>query len=322
MSLKHDFTHYRGEWILLLATLAAAFGWLFSKSAIAELPAVTFVSLRFGAAALIFLPFAFRGLGRLSRKQWQQSLLVGLSFSLYLFFWVLGVKHTQELGKGAFLLSLAMLAAPLIAWLIYQERPIRRFWLALPIAVLGMIFLAASGLSSGGGLGLDTLFFLLTALWAGIQFVLNSRCAKSVPILPLTFIQLAMVGLSSGFYALLAEDMPSSVGSMTWLWLALSVLIGTNARFLLQTFGQKLSDVGNGALIMILEPVWTMLLSVMFMQEMLGTSKIIGCVLILLALLLYRVKRLPKTASLHGKKSRKQVDISLSAASPCIKKGD
>lgn len=288
------FKQYRGEWILLLATISAAFGWLFSKSAIAELPAVTFVSLRFGAAALIFFPFAFQGLKTMNSQQWRQSILVGCSFSLYLFFWVLGVKYTTELGKGAFLLSLAMLAAPLIAWLIYRQRPIFQFWIALPIAVFGMYLLASGSVSSGTGFQLDSFFFLLTALWAGIQFVLNSRYAQSVPILPLTFIQLAMVGGSSGLYALFMEDFPTHISSMTWVWLALSVLIGTNARFLLQTLGQKWSNVGNGALIMILEPVWTMLLSVIFMAEILNGTKMMACVFILLALVLYRMQTFPR----------------------------
>lgn len=136
------FQKHRGEFLLLLATLAAALGWLFSKSAIAELPAVAFVSLRFSIATLLFLPFALPQLRSLTRQQWKHSTLVGASFCLYLFFWVLGVKHTSELGKGAFLLSLAMLAAPLIAWLIYKQRPNQRFWFALPVAIIGMYLLA------------------------------------------------------------------------------------------------------------------------------------------------------------------------------------
>lgn len=75
------------------------------------------------------------------------------------------------------------------------------------------------------------------------------------------------------------------------MWLALSVLIGTNTRFLLQTWGQKLSDISNGALIMILEPVWTLLLSIMFMAEQMSLTKTVGSLFILAALLIYRSKQ-------------------------------
>lgn len=99
-----------------------------------------------------------------------------------------------------------------------------------------------------------------------------------------------MVGISSGIYSFFFEDFPSVVSSITWLWLALSISIGTNIRFLLQTWGQKESDLGNGALIMILEPVWTLLLSVAFMAEHLSMLKISGMGLILTALIIYRLK--------------------------------
>lgn len=281
---------YRGELLLLFATLAAAFGWLFSKNALAELPAVAFIALRFSIATLLFLPFALPQLRSLSKQQWKYSAFVGISFCLYLFFWVMGVKYTTELGKGAFLLSLAMLAAPLIAWLIFKERPIRRFWFALPAAVAGM-YLLAYNRSANSGFALDSFFFLLTALWAGIQFVLNSRYAQSVPVLALTVVQLGMVGISGSIYSFFMEDFPSPIGTATWLWLALSVVIGTNVRFLLQTWGQKESDLGNGALIMILEPVWTLLLSVAFMAETLSPAKTTGMILILSSLIIYRIKR-------------------------------
>ncbi|AHG85267.1 RhaT protein [Bibersteinia trehalosi USDA-ARS-USMARC-190] len=57
----------------------------------------------------------------------------------------------------------------------------------------------------------------------------------------------------------------------------------------MQTWGQKLSDLGNGALIMILEPVWTLLLSTLFMAENLSTTKIMGSTFVLSALLIYRL---------------------------------
>lgn len=279
---------YRGEWLLLLATLTAAFGWLFSKNAIVELPAVAFIALRFSFATLLFLPFALPQLKSLNRQQWRYAVFVGLSFCLYLFFWVMGVKYTTELGKGAFLLSLAMLAAPLIAWGLYRQRPIRRFWFALPSAIIGMYLLANNG-TEQSGFQLDTLFFLFTAFWAAVQFVLNSRYAQHLPVLALTTIQLSMVAISASIYSALFETFPSQISSPTWLWLTLSVLIGTNARFLLQTWGQKLSDLGNGALIMILEPVWTLLLSTLFMAENLSTTKIMGSTFVLSALLIYRL---------------------------------
>ncbi|MDF5372104.1 EamA family transporter, partial [Vibrio parahaemolyticus] len=45
---------------------------------------------------------------------------------------------------------------------------------------------------------------------------------------------------------------------------------------------------GNAALIMILEPVWTVILSVLWYGEVLTANKLVGCVLILFSLIIYR----------------------------------
>ncbi|AIL32726.1 DMT family transporter [Basilea psittacipulmonis] len=285
-------TKYYGEIILFITTIAAALGWLFSKHAIAGLSAVAFVSLRFCFAGLIFLPFALPQMRQMNRKQWKNALLVGITFSFYLFFWVLGVKYSTELGKGAFLLSVAMLISPMVAWLFFRQIPSKPFWYAFPIAILGIYFLANT--QGKGSFALDSVFFLLAAIFAAIQFVLNNRYTQHVPVLALTTIQLLMVGLLNGMYSLIVEPIPTHVAFDTWLWLLLSVLIGTNARFLLQTLGQKHSDIGHAAIIMILEPVWTLLLSVIFMSEILNSGKILGIGLILVALIFFRLSHFIK----------------------------
>lgn len=77
---------YRGELILLVVTILAASGWLFSKYSLQELPPAGFISVRFLAAALLFLPFAYPQLRRLSREQFKSAVTVGSAFSLNCFY--------------------------------------------------------------------------------------------------------------------------------------------------------------------------------------------------------------------------------------------
>ncbi|QSA19887.1 EamA family transporter, partial [Vibrio furnissii] len=51
------FANLRAEIILVLTTLLAAAGWVFSKQAIQGLPPFGFIGLRFVTASLILLPF-------------------------------------------------------------------------------------------------------------------------------------------------------------------------------------------------------------------------------------------------------------------------
>lgn len=55
-----------------------------------------------------------------------------------------------------------------------------------------------------------------------------------------------------------------------------------------QLAGQKRTSVANAAIIKVLEPVWTVLLAALWYGEIMPAQKAIGCIVILLALVLYR----------------------------------
>ena len=80
---------------------------------------------------------------------------------------------------------------------------------------------------------------------------------------------------------------PTAIG-----WAVLAILLITNARFLLQTTAQKRCAIGNAAMIMVLEPVWTVILSVGLLGETFTWQKMVGGGLILIAILIYRLPTL------------------------------
>lgn len=278
---------YRGEAILFIVTLIAASGWFFSKYSIAEFPPLGFIGLRFSVAALLFLPFAYPQLKQLSKQQIIRATAVGLCYTFYLTLWLLGLLNSRHFGEGAFLVSLSMLIAPLLSWLFFKQAPHKLFRLSLPAAALGLYLLSYK--PGGLSLSLGSLIFLSSSLSAAIYFILNNKFARNIPVLSLTTIQIGVVGLCCSLYSLCFESWSQPISAQAWLWFAASVLIATNLRMLLQTMGQKYCDVTNGAIIMILEPVWTLMLSVLILHETLSVYKLAGCALILLALIIYRL---------------------------------
>ena len=275
----------RGELFILTATVLAAAGWLFSKEAILGLPPAGFVGWRFVLAALIMLPFCSQQLRATPLSLIAKGAAIGLVMTLNLIFWIQGISHSEGIGEGAFIMSLAMLMVPPLAWLVFKERPSRTFWLALPVAVIGLFLLTL-----GNGLSLSTgqLFFLAASLSLAMYFNLNGRFARRMDPVALTCIQLMVVGVMHLFYSAGFEQWPETISAMTWGWFAASVLLATSLRFGFQTVGQKFSDVGNAALIMMLEPVWTVLISVFWYHEPMPLQKVLGCILILVALFSYR----------------------------------
>lgn len=286
------FKHYRGELILLLVTLIAASGWFFSKNALTEFPTMGFIGWRFLLAFFLYLPFSYSALRSLSAQQVKRSSAVGFCYTIYLTLWMFGLINSQHFGEGAFLVSLSMLIVPLLAWLFFQEKPNRIFWLCFPIALSGLYLLAISKGELYFSLG--SLIFLSSSLAGAVYFVLNNRFSRDIPVLPLTTLQVGIVGLCCSLYSICFENYPEQISLSSWLWFSASVIIATNARMLLQTWGQKYCDVSNAAIIMILEPVWTMLLSLIFLGEHLTWLKVLGCSAIFIALVLYRLPILQK----------------------------
>lgn len=281
----------QADLFLVLTTVIAACGWIFSREAIAGMPVFAFIGLRFFGAALVLLPFC-RG-QRIAAEKLRQVIISGLWMALNLCLWIWSVSTTPSLGEGAFIMSLSMLFVPLVAWAMLKARPARAYWECLPVAVIGLALLS---LHTPVTFHPSQGWFLLTAFVQSIYFCYTSRCAREVPLLPLTAVQLAITGIAGLLLSVLFESWTQPFSVDTGMWLAASILIATSLRFGLQLQGQKYAAVASAAIIMVLEPLLTVIAASLWYGERLPLQKIIGGVLILLAQIWFRwrmIARLP-----------------------------
>lgn len=275
----------KAAWILIATTMLAGLGWIFSKETIQGLPPFGFIGLRFLVAATCLLPLCFKSFRQLNLVQLGQALGGGVILGLALLAWVHAISISDTLGEGAFIVSLSMIIVPIVAWALFKERPKRAFWFAMPIAVSGLAFLSLKG---GWNSSPGQIWFLANACLLALHFNINSKLAQKLPILLLTCIQLFVTGLIALIMSMLLENAPVSVDSSIWAWFAASAILATSLRYVMQTLGQKGCNPANAALIMLLEPIWTVILSIIWYGEQLSNNKVIGCSLILFALIFYR----------------------------------
>ncbi|MGP8307955.1 DMT family transporter [Vibrio sp. YIC-376] len=271
--------------ILVVTTMIAALGWIFSKETIQGLPPFGFIGSRFTIASLCLLPLCYRPLFSAKLRDVFSASVVGLLLGGAVMTWIYAISISDTLGEGAFIMSLSMLFVPIVAWVMFRQKPQRIFWLSLPIAVIG---LACLSLADGWKQSASQLWFLIAALLLALHFNVNSKYSQKLPVLLLTCIQLFWAGCLGLIVSYFVETFPSEVDTSIWWWFALSTLLATSLRYVMQTMGQKFVQAGNAALIMILEPVWTVVLSILWYGEVLTTNKFIGCLLILLSLVIYR----------------------------------
>ncbi|ELM3614669.1 DMT family transporter [Aeromonas sobria] len=282
--------------LMILVTLLAAAGWIFSKEAIHELPPAAFIGSRFLLAALLLLPLAWLREPPPTRAQLLRAAGCGTLLGTSLLLWVTAISQSDALGSGAFIMSVATLMAPLAAWAAFRAKPGRHYWLTLPIAIAGLLLLSSS---THWGVSLSLFWFLAAATSLGIQLAVHRHFAQSIPPTWLTCIQLAMTGLLGTLLSLLTEQWPEAgVSHGIWGWFAASVLIATTLRYWLLTHALSKMTTAHAALMMLLEPVWTLMLSTLVYNEPLGGAKLAGAGLVLGALVLYQLPLLLRSRRL------------------------
>lgn len=274
-----------GEWILVLVTMLAAFGWVCSKQAILAMPPLAFMAIRFLSASILLIPVCFYTHQGIAFTNIPKAVFAGVLQATNTIFWILAISLGGQLGEGSFIMSLSVLMAPIVGWLFFKEKPLSIFWISLPVAVIGLAFLS---LSNGWQTNINQLWFFTSAFAQAIFFIFNSRFVQKIAILPLITIQLFCTGFCCLILSILFETWPATVSYITVGWIIGSIFVATILRWALQLLGQKYVPVGNAAIIMILEPIFTTIAGIIIYDEPMSWTKWIGCLLILISLLIYR----------------------------------
>lgn len=274
-----------GEVFIFIATFVAGLGWVASKEVIQVMPAAHFIGIRFLLAAIILLPFCFSDICRLSMTARLQALGLGILLNLSILIWIYALSMTDSMGEGAFIMSSAVLMAPLVSWVIFNQKPQSAFWFALPIAIAGI---ACLSLTQSWQIAKSQLFFIFSALLSSLHFSLNKHFTAKINTPPLMCLQMFGAGCLSYCLSLFQSHPPIEMTHTTWFWLAVSILLSTSLRYTLQTMGQHRTSTASASIVMIMEPIWVLLLSMLIYQEKLPPQKLIGCLLIITALLLFR----------------------------------
>lgn len=286
----------KADLLLVLATLVAAAGWIFSKEALAGMPPLQFVGVRFLLAGVVLAALGWNQLRALDRAGLRGSLLVGTLFAMAMAFWIKGLEHARHLGEGAFISSLGIVLVPLIGRLFFGDRPPRLTWVAMPVALGGF---ACLSLEHGFRFEPGQWFFIAAAVVFAILLNLNSRVVRNVSPLALSAIQVSMVGGLMLPLSALTESWPDAVSTPVLGWLLASALIATTLRFFVQLYGQSLTTPSHAAVILMLEPMWTAIVAAWWFGERMTTLQFVGCGLIFAALVLSRwpwIRALLRTA--------------------------
>lgn len=268
------------------------------KSALHDISPVLFLALRFSlaAAALIAIWLVSWRAVRIERRAVTAGILTGLLLFFGFLFQTIGLQFTSA-PRSAFLTGLASVMVPLLAALVYRNRPRALEVLGVLVATTGLALMTLQGPPGSVDINKGDLLTLACAVaFAGHIVTLGHYSEKlSFEVLSITQVATAAVlGL-----ALFRWVEPPRV---QWHPLVISAilvtgLLATALTFTVQAWAQRYTSSTRTALIYTLEPVFAWLISYWFLGEGLAGRSAAGAALILGGVVLVEAK--PMQSQLH-----------------------
>ena len=253
---------------------------------------LAYASLRYGAAAVIFLALTL-ALERSLAVGGRSSLGLMALAALVLFLNQLAFVYSLKLASAttvALILGTTPVFTALVAFAVGLEQPSTRFWLAAVVTFGGVSLIA---LGSGGGVSADIVGDLLALgmalTWAIYSVVIAplmrdySAYRISALILLAAWVPLGLVSIGQ-----LSEQDYGNLGTLAWLGLVFAI-IGPLALTNVLWF-KAISRVGpsRATLFANLQPFIAAIIAVLVLAENMSTLEVVGGIAIALGIVLER----------------------------------
>jgi drug/metabolite transporter (DMT)-like permease len=267
---------------LVLLLVAILWGSAFAAQRIAgQLGSVHFFNAaRFLLAGVLLLPFAFR-----SRWTWEQVIwtcAAGVVLFAGSALQQAGLQTTSA-GNAGFLTSLYVVIVPLVLFIGWRDKPQWHSIAAIVLAAIGAYLLSTGGryrIQSG-----DVLELGGAALWAVHVVILGKFASRYDPISFSSGQLLAASSLSwiaSGVW----ESTTFPLAPMLLTSILYTAIVSLALGYTLQIWGQRHTPPADAAIILSLEAVFASLAGAMLLQESLDPTQLLGCTIIVAAVLL------------------------------------
>ena len=266
---------------LILVTAVWGFTFVQVKDAVELYPLFAFLAVRFAIASAALAPPAARRLGTLGREGLVVGVFLGGLLAAAFALQTAGLQRTTVTSTG-FLTGLYVLLTPLLAVALFRARVGRQLWLAVGIAVAGLVLLG--GAPSGSVEG-NVLVLVSTAAMA-LQIVVLERYATRFDAFALTLVEMLTMCVAFTAVAIALGDLSLPRGSTVWGALLVTGLFASAFAFLVQVWAQRAVSATRIAIVFSLETVFAGVFGYTLDGDRLDAVGLTGCVLIFAGIVL------------------------------------
>ena len=262
------------------------------------LDALSFSGIRMLLAAIALVPviLLFERRADYSRKRVLSTVKYGALAGLVLFsasvFQQFGIEATGESGKAGFITSLYLIFVAIIGFVFFKERPSFLMLIAMPFAVLGLYFLSFS--EGFGAVSIGDLLLLVCSVLFALHIIVFDKSANHVNPLLFSCIQF----LTAGFLGITSGGIFGTVTLEGITACALPIVycgvFSAGVAYTFQLLGQKNGNPTVCALFCSTEALFAVIAECIIESSFPSTKILIGCALMLIAVVLTQIPLKPK----------------------------
>ncbi len=279
----------KADLLLLLAAAVWGVAFYFQKAAMEHIGPFLFIAARGLIAAVCLTPLALLEARRVtipwSIGLMQLGLAGGLAFLVAATLQQTGIIDATVTNAG-FLTGLYVVATPLIAWVIFGQRPASYVWAAVALA-FGGVWLLGGGTVGGFSTG-DALIAMSAVLWA-LHMVITSRASVYGRPVAYTAMQFSLVAFGGAVLTMAIEN-----NTLDGLYKALPAIayvgvLSSALTFTLLAIALKDTPPGEASILMSMETLFAAAAGVLLAGEWLAPIGWIGAGLMFSATILVQI---------------------------------
>ncbi len=271
---------------LLIVTIIWGSGFVATKNALDTVSPFSIMTLRFTLACILMCLIFFKHIIKINKSDIKAGCIIGFFLFMGFATQTVGLQYTTA-GKQAFLTGTNVVMVPFIYWGVSGKRPDIYNLISAFLCLLGIFLLTFDGTLN---INLGDILTLICALFFACHVVSVGYFAeKHDPIIltSLQFLVAAILSLISMFIFGGAPGSLSKNGIIPVLYLA---IFSTLIAFLIQNVAQKYTTSTHTAIILSLEAVFGSILSSLLLGESFTYKMLIGCTIILIAIITAETK--------------------------------
>jgi drug/metabolite transporter (DMT)-like permease len=281
--------------LIALVLVCAVWGstFLIVQNAIARMPVMDFLAIRFTVAAVVMFALRPTCLRGMTLQEVWMAIALGIVLGLAYITQTYGLLYTSATISG-FITGIYVVFTPVISWIILRRKIGRNTWLAVALATVGLALLSLNKWSVGVG----ELLTLGCALFNAIYIVGLGEWSSKFEPYGFAMLQIATIAVIALAVALPGGiKMPPDTG--VWGIVVITAIFATAIAFLIQTWAQSLVSSTSAAIVMTMEPVFAGIFGIFFGSDRLTLKIVFGAVCVLIAIMMIALKSSDKVSRME-----------------------